>query len=112
MNKGNNYKAFSQNGPDTEALHTRHRWHLPGGAVQRGGRAAGEVLLDALVVSDLGGNWDGGGFSPWGHHGSLSRGGLRLPAGKKGAQVGLAGPLKAAAAAPIYAGHLRGCQHL
>lgn len=58
-------------------------WLLPGGAVQRGGWAAGEVLLDALVVTDLGGNGDGGGFGPWGHHGGLSWRGLRLPGGGK-----------------------------
>lgn len=45
---------------------------LPGGAVQRGGRAAREVLLDALVVSDLCRNRDRGGFSPWGNHWCLS----------------------------------------
>lgn len=55
---------------------------LPGGAVQSGGWAAGEVLLDALVVTDLGGNRDGGGFGPWGHHGGLSWHGLRLPGGE------------------------------
>lgn len=56
--------------------------------MQHGCRAAGEVLLDALVVADLGGNRDGGGLSPWGHHGSLSRGGLRLPGGRERGEEG------------------------
>ncbi len=45
---------------------------LPGGAVQSGGRAAREVLLDALVVSNLGGYRDGGGLGTWGHNRGLS----------------------------------------
>lgn len=56
---------------------------LPGGAVHggRGGsRAAAEVLLDALVVSDLSGDGDRRGLSPRGDHGGRRRGGLRLPA--------------------------------
>lgn len=61
----------------------QQRQLLPGGAVERGGRAAGEVLLDALVVADLGRNGDGGGLCPRGHHRSLSRGRLWLPGGKK-----------------------------
>lgn len=60
---------------------TQHRWLLPGGAVECSSWAAGEILLDALVVADLGGNRDGGGLGSWGHHGGLSRGGLRLPGG-------------------------------
>lgn len=44
---------------------------LPRRAVQRGGWAAGEVLLDALVVPDLRGHWDGGGLSSGGHHRGL-----------------------------------------
>ena len=62
---------------------TQQRQFLPGGAVECGSRAAGEVLLDALVVADLGGNWYGGGLGPWGHHGGLSWGGLRLPGRKE-----------------------------
>lgn len=56
---------------------------LPGGAVHGGGggsRAAAEVLLDALVVSDLSGDGDRRGLSPRGDHGGRRRGGLRLPA--------------------------------
>lgn len=52
---------------------------LPGGAVERGVRAAGQILLDALVVANLRRNWNGGGLSPRGHHRRLSWGGLRLP---------------------------------
>lgn len=54
---------------------------LPGGAVQRGGGAAGQVLLDALVVAHLRGNGDGGGLGPGGHHGGLARRGMQRPAG-------------------------------
>lgn len=45
-----------------------------------GSRAAAEVLLDALVVSDLSGHGDRRGLSPRGDHGGRRRGGLRLPA--------------------------------
>lgn len=76
LKKGINYTVLNP------SLHTQQRWFLPGGAVQCGGRAAGEVLLDALVVSDLCGHRDGSGLSSGGHHRGLSRGGLRLPAGE------------------------------
>lgn len=56
---------------------------LPRGAAQGGGRAAGEVLLYALVVADLRGDRDRGGLSSRGHHGGLSWRGLRLSGGKK-----------------------------
>lgn len=45
-----------------------------------GSRAAAEVLLDALVVSDLSRDGDRRSLSPRGDHGCRRRGGLRLPA--------------------------------
>ena len=78
--KGINDSEFSQDHP---AKRVQERWLLPGGAVQRGGRAAGEVLLDALIVPDLSGNRDRGGLSSRRDHGGLSWGGLRLPGGEE-----------------------------
>lgn len=65
------------------SLGTQQRRLLPGGAEHHGCRAAGEVLLDALVVADLGGNRDGGGLRPWGHRSGLSLGGMRLSGGEE-----------------------------
>ena len=59
---------------------------LPGGAAQRVGGAAGEILLDALVVAHLGGHGDGGGLGPGRHHGGLPRRGLRRPTGQEGGE--------------------------
>lgn len=58
-------------------------WLLPRRAVQRCGRAAGEVLFDALVVPNLRGHGDWGGLSARGHHWGLPRDRLRLPAGDR-----------------------------
>lgn len=70
---------------ETPAGRQTHRGTLlPRRAEQGAGWAARQVLLDALVVANLSGNWDGGGLCPWGHHGRLPLGGLRLP--KEGQQ--------------------------